>query len=329
MIVVNQKANITACVDIGGTKALLGLVDSEGSILARQRYLLGNDRGAKPIAGKIIAKLRTMIVDLGQDWNDVLGIGCSAAVMADIAQGMIFSAPNIFPEKNVPFTKILEELSGKPAFLEMDAYAAARGEAWLGAGQGVNYFVYIVVGTGVGAGILRHGEVFRGAHGTAGEFGHMIIHPDGLLCTCGCRGCLEAYAAGPAISVRARRLIEERKLVNVRRSIGGMDLSPEVILDRARKNDPFGIEVIEGYIEDLAIGVTSLIHLLDPQMIAFGGGVMCGGGDVLLPLLREAVRKKVGNWINFDALQMTMARLGEDAALLGAAQCVQVGLRKL
>ena len=229
-----------ACCDVGGTKALLGLVSEQGDILARERYLLGPDREPVQLADELVARLRALAERSGLPWADAVGVGCSAAIMGDIARGVMLAAPNMLPHhRNVAFRDMLQHAAGKPAVIEMDAYAAALGESWKGVGAGMDYFVYVVVGTGVGAGILQHGQVFRGWSGTAGEFGHATIDPNGPLCNCGRYGCLEALVSGPAIAARAQAAITQG-----RHTILHGIMTPEVVFDAARAGDPVALEVV-------------------------------------------------------------------------------------
>lgn len=312
-----------ACCDVGGTKVLLGLVDAEGRVLARDRYLLGATREPRQMVDEIVSCLGDLVARADLGWEAVVGVGCSAAVMADIDRGIVFSAPNMLgSHRDVPFRDMLQEATGRPALIEMDAYAAALGEAWKGIGRGVDYFVYVVVGTGIGAGILMQGQVYRGWRGTAGEFGHTTIDPNGPLCNCGRYGCLEALAAGPAIAERAQGAIVQGQktiMVELARDAG---VTPEVVFDAARRGDEVARHIVQQTIEYLAIGLSNLIHLLNPQVVGLGGGVIRGGADLLLEPLRREVARRCGSWVDVEGIRIVLATLGEDASLLGVARRV-------
>ena len=318
-----EAALYAACCDIGGTKALLGLVDAQGTILARERYLLGQERAPQPIVEELVARLRRLAAAAGLPWEASVGIGCSAAVMADVEQGIVFSAPNLFgAHQNVPLRDMLQQMAGRPTLIEMDAYAAALGEVWQGSGVGVDYFVYVVVGTGIGAGILMHGRVFRGWRGTAGELGHTTIDPDGPLCNCGRRGCLEALAAGPAIARRAQEALQQGRRSMMSELAGTGQVTAGVVFEAARQGDPLARQIVQEVAGYLAIGLSNLIHLLNPRVIALGGGVMRGGSYLLLPLLREETARRCGSWVDMEGTRIVVAALGEEAGLLGAARLV-------
>jgi glucokinase-like ROK family protein len=310
-----------ACCDVGGTKALLGLVDEEGNILARDRYLLGSCRDPKSLVEELVARLQNMTARAGLTWEAVVGVGCSAAVMADVDRGIIFSAPNMLgPHRDVPFSKMLQDAADRPAWIEMDAYAAAMGEAWKGVGRGVDYFTYVVVGTGIGAGILMRGQVYRGWRGTAGEFGHITIDPNGPLCNCGRYGCLEALAAGPAIAERARAAILQGRRTAMPDLAGNGEITAKIVFDAARQGDEVARYIVHQVVEYLALGLTNLIHLLNPQVIGLGGGVVRGGVDLLLDPLRHEVAQRCGSWVDMEGTRIVLGSLGEDASLLGAAR---------
>lgn len=316
-------AGYAACVDIGGTKALLGLVDAQGALLARERYLLGAPREPAPLAEELVARLRGLAERAGLPWEAVLGIGCSAAVMADVERGIVLLAPNLFgAHRNVPFQEMLQQAADRPALLEMDAYAAALGEAWKGVGVGVDYFVYVVIGTGIGAGILMEGQVFRGWRGTAGEFGHTAIDPAGPLCNCGRRGCLEALASGPAIALRAQDALRKGSRSIMQELAGTGEVTAGVVFEAARQGDSTAREVVCQTVEYLSIGLANLIHLLNPRVIALGGGVALGGADLLIAPLREETARRCGDWVDMEGTHIVVAALGENAALLGAARRV-------
>ena len=318
-----EHTRYAACCDVGGTKALIGLVDEQGHILARQRYLLGEGRQPREMARELATRFRCLAAGIGLPWEMAVGVGCSAAVMADVDKGIILSAPNMLgAHRNVPFRDLLCEATGRPALIEMDAYAAALGEAWKGVGAGVGYFVYVVVGTGIGAGILMEGRVFRGWHGTAGEFGHTTIDPDGPPCNCGRYGCLEALASGPAIALRARGAILQGRQTAIAELAGGGEVTAEVVFDAARLGDPVAQEVVQQTVAYLAVGLSNLIHLLNPQVIGLGGGVILGGADLLIDPLRREVARRCGSWVDTQGMRIVLAALGEDAGLLGVARLV-------
>jgi len=318
-----QKTRYAACCDIGGTKVALALVDSKGSILARDRYLLGSRRDPEHLVQEMATHLAGLSARHGYAWERCVGIGCSAAVMADVEQGLVLTSFNIFgTDRDVPLRDMLAVATNRPTVIEMDAAAACQGEAWRGAGAGVDEFLYVVVGTGIGAGILHAGSIHRGFHGTAGELGHITIVPDGPSCTCGLRGCLEALASGPAIAERAQGAITQGRATQMAAMAGEGNVSTPMVFQAARQGDAVALQVVDDTARYLAIGLIAAIHLLSPETIALGGGVMQGGGDLLLSRIRTMVRQRLGGWVRADELRIVPAQLGDDANLLGVARLV-------
>jgi glucokinase len=314
--------SLAACVDIGGTKALIGLVDAHGSIRARERFLVAPGRDPADLVRELVEKLRRLAARENLPWERVAGVGYSTAGMMDVQSGIIFSSPNQGSWRDVPFGALLKSAFGLPAWIEMDANAAAIGEGWMGHGAGADYFVHVIIGTGIGAGILIHDEILHGWRGTAGEFGHTIIDPDGPPCNCGGRGCLESLASGPAIALRA-----EQAAQTGRPTVLSGKISTEAVFAAARGGDALALQVVADTVTYLSIGLTNLIHLLNPKVITIGGGVGVGGADLLLDPLRAAVRSRVGSWVDFDGTCILPARLGEEAGLLGASRLVWKGLK--
>jgi predicted NBD/HSP70 family sugar kinase len=243
--------------------------------------------------------------------------------MADVERGIVLAAPNIFGDRtDIPLRDMLQKATGRPALIEMDAYAAALGESWRGVGQGVDYFVYMVIGTGVGAGILVEGRVFRGWHGTAGELGHTTIDPNGPPCNCGRHGCLEALVAGPAIRLRAQGALRQGRPSIIPAMAGDDDITPRTVFQAARQGDAVALDVVHKTVEYLGLGLINIIHLLNPRVVALGGGVATGGADLILDPLREEVARRCGSWVDIEGTSVVLAALGEDAPLLGVGRLV-------
>jgi glucokinase len=321
--ILHHASKVAACIDIGGSKALIGLVDPDGFVLARNRFLVSPGRSPKDLVTELYERTHALVDKMELRWSQIAGVGYSTAGMLDLESGVVLTSPNQGNWKQVPFAKMLGEIFGLPTWMEMDANAAALGEAWKGAGKGVDHFIFVVIGTGIGAGILVHGVPLYGWQGTAGELGHMVIDPNGPLCNCGQRGCLEAFASGPAIALRARDAFAEG-IPSQLRSI--QVLSAVEVFEAARRGDALAKDVIAKTVDCLAVGMTNLVHLLNPRVIAFGGGVAVGGSDLLLEPLKESIASRCGSWVNIREMSFLASRLGEDAGLIGAASLVWKGL---
>jgi glucokinase len=321
----DQNAPLAACIDIGGTKALIGLVDAQGAVLASERFAVASGIAPEELVAMLAARMRELAGRASAPWARIVGLGYSTAGMMDVESGVIFASPNQGGWRDVPFKALLREAFGLPAWIEMDANAAALGEAWLGAGAGVQDFIYVVVGTGVGAGILSRGEVLRGWRGTAGEFGHTVIDPNGPLCNCGGYGCLESLASGPAVAQRASAALQRGAPSRMAASAVEGRVTTAQVFEAARMGDALACEVVSDTVRWLAVGLTNLVHLLNPRAIALGGGVAAGGADLLIEPLREAVLRRCGSWVDRENLTIELSRLGDRAGLLGAAALVWRG----
>ena len=312
---------LSACIDIGGTKALIGFVDSSGNVLARERFLVAPGRPPDELVGDLADKTRSLAQRSGFDWRQVVGLGYSTAGMIDIRSGIVFASPNQWQWQDVPLGDLLKRAFNLPVWIEMDANAAAIGENWIGHGAGVDFFIHLIIGTGVGCGILVNGEILHGWRGTAGEFGHMIVDPNGPLCNCGGHGCLESLVSGPAIAARAAQVMSHSKMPRD-------DMDSRFVFAAARQGDEQARQVVAETVNYLSIGITNLIHLLNPQVITIGGGVGVGGADLLMGPLRAAVSQRVGSWVDMQGTQILTAKLGEEAGFLGASRLVWKGISK-
>ncbi len=321
----NAGRCMAAC-DIGGTKVLIGLVDENGAILARERYPVQAPRLPDQVVGDLVVRLHALAERAGVAWEQVSGLGYSTPGPLDRARDVVISSLNLGPWSRVPLRAMLEESLDLPVWLEMDALAATFAEGWLGAGQGVADFIYVVVGTGIGCGILLDGRPVRGWAGSAGEVGHMTVLPGGPICNCGNYGCLEALAAGPAIAQRAQAALCQGRATVIGQQTAGRDITAEDVFAAARSGDLVAREIVEETAEYLGIALAGLANLLNPQVIALGSGVGQGGGEVLLQAVRRATARHSPSWITGQGLEIRTARLGAEAGLLGAAR---VGWRGL
>ncbi len=304
-------------VDIGGTKIAAGIVNRQGEILHRLETPSCVSEGGPAVmqrASDLVAELiSTARCEIG-------GIGVANGGQVDQATGVVFSATLLIPGwVGIRIKDTLEERFGVPVRAMNDASAAAVGEARFGAGRGVDDFVLLTIGTGVGGGIYADGKFLGGAIGAAGSIGHMVIDCDGRPCNCGSRGCLEAYTGGLVIANRALELADERGLdTELVRAIRADISSGTKLLGRAANaGDAFALEVIREAGEYLGWGFASLLNLFNPSLIIVGGSV-AELDDQLLGPAWEIARKHCLRK-DKDPARLTRAQLGNDAGLLGAA----------
>ncbi|HEY6538733.1 MAG TPA: ROK family protein [Candidatus Dormibacteraeota bacterium] len=292
-----------AGVDLGGTWLRVGLAGSDGEVRHRARARTAATEGPAGVLAQIDGLVREVVAaepDASLS-RLILAIGVPGPV--DSRAGVVEGAPNLPGWRRVAIRERLEEMLGCRCLVEHDANMAALAEHRRGTGQGTRDFVYVTVSTGIGAGLILGGQLYRGNQGSAGEFGHMVIVPDGPRCNCGNRGCLEAFSSGTAIA----RAAGVKSAAEVGRLAAAGDQAAQAVLGRAAR-----------YV-GLAVG--GLINLLNPEAIAVGGGVVAsspqfwtdiqaGHNEACLPSLRGSCR-------------VERAALGEDQGLLGA---VELGL---
>lgn len=309
-----SAARLAVGVDIGGTKVVAGLVDDGGRVVATaHRSTPGRDVVAveDTIAG-VVDELAHHAPELP------VGVGAAGFVSADGAT-VLFS-PHLAWRRE-PLRQGLSERIGRPVLVDNDANGAAWAEWRFGAGRGESHLVCVTLGTGIGGGIVIDGRLVRGRFGIAGEFGHMVVVPDGLRCECGNRGCWEQYGSGTAL-VRAAR--EEaaggsmlaRPLVERAGSVDAID--GPTITEAAQAGDPFAIEQLATLGRWLGEGVASLAAVLDPAVVVVGGGV-AAAGDLLMTPLRAAFARELTGRGHRPELEIRVAALGNTAGLIGAA----------
>jgi glucokinase len=220
---------------------------------------------------------------------------------------------------NVPLRDEFQKHLDIPVVIDNDASVAAVYEYHLGVLAGCRVGVLITLGTGVGGGVIINGKVFNGAHGLGTEIGHMAVVPGGLQCTCGNKGCLEAYTSVGALIRAGRRCVIDRPESMLHHITGGdyMKVTSEMIIESAKQGDYVALSIVDEYVQHLSMGMCTLINILDPDIIAIGGG-LSGAGDFLLEKIIKASEGK-GIFENQKYADIKLAKSGNDAGLIGAA----------
>lgn len=318
--------------DLGGTKILAAVVDLEGNIVAEAKLKTKGEQGPDVVIERIAETARQAIQVAGLDWSGVLGVGIGAPGPMDPESGIVFNPPNLPDWDTVPLGPRLSEALGVPVCLENDVNMGALGEYSLGAGQGVQDMVGIFVGTGVGGGLILDGKLHSGFRHAAAEVGHMIVMADGPVCGCGKRGCLEALASRTAIERDIRLGIaagRESIIPQLTKGKGGR-LTSGLLAKALRKGDPLVTEVMERAQWYLGLHAATIVNLIDPERIVFGGGVVEALGEEFLEPIRTTARQYFMQQANADKVGLVAAALGDHAAVLGAAVLVRqkVGARE-
>ncbi len=315
-------------VDMGATKVLIALVDSEGRILVREKRRTKPDKGPDLFIDRIVDGILSAIDGSGISMKRIEAIGVGAPGPLDPDRGVILSAPNL-KWTDVPLKDLMEKRLKKPVFVDNDVNMGTLGEYVAGAGQGVSDLVGIFVGTGIGGGLILNGKLYRGFNKNAGEIGHMVILEDGPLCGCGNRGCLEALASRTSIVRDIRSAIESGESSVIPDLVDG-DLSEirSGVLARAlREKDPVAVRVLEGAARHLGVAVANIVNLLSPEVVVLGGGVMEAMGSHLLPIVQDTAKTHAFPQAMKDVRIIT-AELEDDAAVLGAAELARRGVRE-
>lgn len=305
-----------ACgIDVGGTKIAGGVVDDDGQVLETLRVEspAADVEAIEVAVAELVGQLRAR--------HEIAAVGVGAAGYVDRDRARVLFAPNL-AWREVNLKAGLEKRIDVPVVVENDANAAAWGEFRFGAGSDVDDLMLITVGTGVGGGLVLDGALYRGAFGVGAEIGHLRVVPDGILCGCGQHGCLEQYASGSALVRETRQLAAngvpaaEALLARAGGAVEGID--GPMITEAARDGDAFAIGRLAELGHWLGAGIASLVAVLDPAVVALGGGVS-EAGDLLLDPVREAFEHHLPGREHRPLAEIRQATLGNAAGMIGAA----------
>ena len=297
-------------IDIGASKLALVLGDEGGRRTSHwRRAMEATDRPADDLA-RIAEDVRELLAGAGKTSNDIGWIGVSAPGPMDLERGRLLHPPNLPGWEDVPVRSTLAEALGAPVRLENDANAGALAEWRYGAGRGFDNVVYLTASTGIGAGLVLDGRLYRGRGGNAGEIGHAPVEWEGLPCVCGRRGCLEAYVGGAAWTRRLRAITPESS--DVARLAGGVAKArPEHVVAAAKQGDAFARSEMERFNQYLARAITTLVFALEPDVVVLGTIPVSAGETLCFAPLRERVAEQVWPVLGRD-LKIVPASLGSE-----------------
>jgi len=306
-------------IDLGGTKILTAIISSEGQMMAREYGLTLADEGPEAVINRILSAIDRLLSQRSINLSQLDSISIGAAGAIDFEKGLVTSSPHLPGWHDVPLRDIVKEKYKVNTFLINEANAAALGEHYLGAGQGVSNLILLAVGTGIGGGIIINGRLYSGVSGSAGEIGHMTIDVNGPRCDCGKTGCLEALVSGTAVAKEAIKRIRQGERSSLTEIVEGKieNITAEEVSIAAQGGDSLASEVILKAATYLGVGIANLVNIFNPEMIIIGGG-MAKMGDLLLNPARQVVRERAFQ-LPAQAVQIVPARLGDDAGVLGAA----------
>ena len=311
--------NYYAGIDLGGTFVKGGIVDEEGNILVKDKIPTGKERPYAEIAADMAQLVLDLAKKAGISPADVKAAGVGSPGTIDSKNGVIVYSNNIRWEK-VPLGAELKKHLGIPVFATNDANAAALGESFAGAAKSYPSSVFITLGTGVGGGIILDNVLFEGNRSAGAEIGHMVIRMGGEKCTCGRKGCFEAYASATALIRQTKNAMEKDKTSKLWEICPNPeDVNGKTAFDGMRAGDKTAEKVVKNYITYLAEGIANLANIFRPDAVVLGGGV-CAEGDTLLVPLRRKVNRLLYGGTKYAPVLVTVAQLGNDAGLVGAAR---------
>ena len=306
-------------IDLGGTNVRVGVVTPSGELLTADKAPIKARRGPQYGLTRIIELVEQVRSRTGD--RPLLGIGVGSTGPIDREHGMVKNPYTLPTWENVSILEPLREHFGVPAVLENDADVAALGEAWLGAGRGVDRLAAVTVGTGIGTAFIYRGQIYRGFGDHHGEGGHMLLDPNGPECYCGGRGCWEMLAAGPAIGRLAREASAREPGLMLELAGGDLQkIAAHHMVTAARRGDPVALKVADQVGMYLAWGMVNLVALLMPECVVLSGGVM-ESFDLFEPEFRRVFyRHNVMSPV--EQIHIAHAQLGSQAGILGAARAI-------
>jgi glucokinase len=300
-------------IDVGGTGTKGAIVDEGGRVLERAEVSTDPKAGTKGILG--VAD-RLLEVAARND-QKVEAVGVGAAGFVDSATGCITFSPNLVYD-DPDIGAALTSRNGLPAVIDNDANAAVWGERMFGVGEGCDHIAMLTLGTGVGSGFVTNGHLLRGASGAGAEFGHIVVDPDGPECPCGLRGCLEQFASGGAIGRMGQAAAAKDPTTSMISFAGSIEkITAEDVSRAARQYDGTAREVLRAAGTALAIGLSNIVNVFDPQIIVLGGSVIAAGEPYLGPARDGLARFTSAQ--RRRPMRLDVTRLGSDAGIIGAA----------
>ncbi|KAF6627824.1 ROK family glucokinase [Paenibacillus sp. LX16] len=310
-----MSESIYVGVDLGGTAIKVGICNENGQLLHTYEGPTETDKGVDVVIGNIEKYVRHIVEQSPYEWDQLKGVGAGVAGFTNVRDGIIVLAPNI-GFRDVPIRALLENRIGKPVKIDNDANVAALGEAWAGAGKGIENCVCYTLGTGVGGGIIINGKIYQGSSGMAGEIGHISVVPDleAIQCGCGKMGCLETVSSATGIIRMAKDAVERGD----RTSLALEDkIAAKEVFDAAKAGDEVALRIVNRAAFYLGKSMAAVAAVLNPELFIIGGGVS-KAGDFLFEEMRRVYAKLAPEPLQ-KGVYIVPAVLGNDAGIVGAA----------
>ena len=308
-------------IDIGGTNTCLGLVTENAEIVCRNEFKTNDFPILENYLTQLVSKIKDLISECPEPEN-ILGIGIGAP-NGNFYKGSIELAPNlpfkgIIPIKNMLEILLLNEGWNLKVTITNDANASGMGEMIYGNAKGVDDFIMITLGTGVGSAIVANGKMIYGHDGFAGEVGHTVVERNGRECGCGRKGCLETYSSATGIRLSALELLKTSQKDSLLRALKEEEIDGQTICEAARKGDEIALECVDITAQMLAIGVSNAVAVTSPKKVIFSGGLSKAGDLLLTPFKKYFEENLYPVFRNKIVIELSALR-ENDSAILGAA----------
>ena len=306
-------------IDLGGTNIVAAVVNDEYEMVGKAKTPTATPRSADEIFDDIAKVCKEAMAQAGVTIKDIFSVGIGTPGTVN-KEGVIEFANNL-GFVNVPAKEMLiERLGIENVSVDNDANCAALGEAQAGSGHGAKDFIAVTLGTGVGSGVIINGKIVAGVNNAGGECGHSVIVVDGEPCTCGRKGCWEAYASATALINQTKAAMEKYpdSVMHELVKANGGKVDGRTAFDAMRRGDIAGIKVVDAYVKYVACGLINLVNIFQPETICIGGGI-CNEGETLLRPLRRYIDSERYSVYSKIQSKIVKAELGNDAGIIGAA----------
>lgn len=322
------KGKIYAGIDVGGTKIFTGLLSESGQIIDTKKASTPHTRNPRHTVREIADLVKELLSENSYSQKDLRGIGIAIPGLVDSARGNILTTPNM-NLSGVPIVKKLEEKFNTRVAVGNDADLGTLGERWLGAARKMQNVIGLFAGTGLGGGIIIDGKLFSGSHGAAAEIGHMTIERNGPKCSCGNRGCLEAFVGRWAIERDIRNSIKKgtktiiTKLLKKKKT---RVIKSKILSKAFNKKDPLVRSVLTDAAKTLGVACITLRHIFDPEVIVLGGGLVEACGSFFIPIVQKTAYADPF-YSKLPSCKIVEAELGDNAIIIGAVALIRQKLQ--
>jgi glucokinase len=309
-----MSAGCVIGVDLGGTKLLAGVVDPDLNVHHRVFRHAREGKGTEQLLDALVEAVQEVRKAAGRE---LTAVGFGVPSLVDARTGFVATTVHL-PLRDVALRDVMAERLGVPVAVENDANAAMFAEHRRGAARGTQTAALLTLGTGIGGGIVVGGELLRGAHGGAGEWGHMVVDVDGPICTCGNHGCLEMLVSGTALGRSARRAAQELPDSGFGQALrAGREITGMLATELAHDGDPVALDVVTRVGRHLGVGLSNVINILNPEVIVVGGGVIAAGELLLEPARKVVAERALAP--SRDQVRIVPTRFGDASGMVGAA----------